>query len=56
MAKFAGGVISRNADFNWPQRSCDLRPLDFFIWGYVKDNVYTNGSIVIEQLKDQNRN
>ena len=34
--KFPGRVISRNGDYNWPPRSCDLTPLDFFHWGYVK--------------------
>ena len=24
----------------WPPRSPDLRPCDFFLWGYVKDNAY----------------
>ena len=24
----------------WPPRSPDLTPLDFFLWGYVKDKVY----------------
>ncbi|XP_075150474.1 uncharacterized protein LOC142224574 [Haematobia irritans] len=28
--KFNGLVISRNGDVNWPLRSCDLTPLDFF--------------------------
>ena len=40
--KFPGRVISRNGDYNWPPRSCDLTPLDFFIWGYVKDKVYAD--------------
>jgi hypothetical protein len=25
---------------NWPLRSPDLTPCDFFLWGYVKDVVY----------------
>ena len=29
--KFPGRVISRNGDYNWPPRSCDLTPLDFFL-------------------------
>ena len=31
--KFPGRVISRNGDYNWPPRSCDSTPLDFFLWG-----------------------
>ena len=40
--KFPGRVIFRNGDYNWPPRSCDLTPLDFFHWGYVKDKVYAD--------------
>ena len=25
----------------WPPRSPDLNPLDFFLWGYLKSIVYT---------------
>lgn len=28
--RFPGHVISRGGDINWPSRSCDLTPLDFF--------------------------
>ena len=38
--KFLDQVIYRNGDYNWSPRSCDLTPLDFFLWGYVKDKVY----------------
>ena len=31
--KFNGRVISRGGDVNWPTRSCDLTPLDFFYLG-----------------------
>lgn len=40
--KFDGFVISRRGDINWPPRSCDLTPLDFFLWGYVKSLVYAD--------------
>jgi len=40
--KFPGRVISRNGDQNWPRRSCDLTPYDFFLWGFVKSRVYAN--------------
>ncbi|KYM80299.1 hypothetical protein ALC53_09393 [Atta colombica] len=35
-------IISRNADVNWPPCSCDLTPLDYFLWGTVKDECYAN--------------
>ena len=33
---FPGRVLSRFGDQNWPPRSCDLTPLDFFLRGYSK--------------------
>ena len=36
---FPGRVLSRFGDQNWPLRSCDLTPLDFFLWGYLKSQV-----------------
>ncbi|CAH2237439.1 jg3568 [Pararge aegeria aegeria] len=35
-------IISRNGPVNWSPRSCDLTPLDYFLWGYVKSLVYAN--------------
>ena len=34
-AAFGEQFISRSGPVNWPPRSCDLTPLDFFLWGYV---------------------
>ncbi|GFW83184.1 uncharacterized protein TNCV_3237311 [Trichonephila clavipes] len=36
---FGARVISRFGPVNWPPRSCDLTPLDYFLWGYVKSLV-----------------
>jgi len=44
-------VTSRGGDMNWSPRSCDLTPLDFFLWGYLKSQVYTNKSQTIDALK-----
>jgi len=49
--KFPGRVISRFGDVNWPPRSCDLTPLDFFLWGYAKDRVYANNPQTLDALK-----
>lgn len=38
--KFPNGWIGRGAPIAWPPRSPDLTPLDFFLWGYVKNIVY----------------
>lgn len=53
--KFEGRIISRFGDVSWPSRSCDLSPLDFFLWGYVKDKVYTDNPQTLEHLKDNIR-
>lgn len=39
---FNGRVIGRFVEFAWPARSPDLNPLDFFLWGYLKQKVYLN--------------
>ena len=39
-------------DVNWPPRSCDLTPLDFFLSGHVKGKVYADNPQTIPQLKD----
>lgn len=49
--KFEGFVISRGGDINWPPRSCDLTPLDYFLWGYVKSLVYADKPQTIAALK-----
>ena len=35
-------IIRRNSDVNWPPRSCDLTPLDCFLWRAVKDMCCAN--------------
>ena len=32
--------IGRRLRFEWPARSPDLSPMDFFLWGVLKDMVY----------------
>ena len=46
---------SRNGDYNWPLRSCDSTPLDFFLWGYVKDKIYADALQLIQELKEKIR-
>ncbi|GFY27555.1 putative LOC100569746 [Trichonephila clavipes] len=33
---FGDRLNSRFGPVNWPPRSFDLTPLDYFLWGYVK--------------------
>ena len=44
---FAGGIM------RWPPRSCDLTPLNFFLWGYLKSKVYANKPTTIQELKNE---
>ncbi|GFV99159.1 transposable element Tc3 transposase [Trichonephila clavipes] len=39
---FGDRLISRFGPVNWPPRSCDLTPLDYFLWGYIKSLVYAD--------------
>ncbi|GFY34985.1 transposase [Trichonephila clavipes] len=40
---------------NWPPRSCDLTPLDYFLWGYVKSLVYADKPQTLDHLEDNIR-
>ena len=50
--KFGERVISRNGPVEWLPRSCDLTPLDFFLWGHIKSLVYANKPATLDDLKD----
>ena len=50
-SKFGDKLISRNGPVNWPPRSCDLTPLDYFLWGYVKSLVYADKPATIDALE-----
>ncbi|GFX90965.1 transposable element Tc3 transposase [Trichonephila clavipes] len=48
-------LISHFGPVNWPPRSCDLTPLDYFLWGYVKSLVYADKSLTLDHLEDNIR-
>lgn len=48
---FPGRVMSNRGDIDWPPRSPDLTAPDFFLWGYLKDRVYTHRPTTIQELK-----
>ncbi|GFW45502.1 uncharacterized protein TNCV_3244421 [Trichonephila clavipes] len=52
---FGDRLISRFGPVNWPPRSCDLPPLDYFLWGYVKSLVYANKPQTLDYLEDNIR-
>ncbi|GFS83218.1 uncharacterized protein TNCV_599821 [Trichonephila clavipes] len=52
---FGDRLISRFGPVNWPPRSCDLTPLDYFLWGYVKSLVYAYNPQTLDHLEDNFR-
>ncbi|GFW76224.1 putative DD41D transposase [Trichonephila clavipes] len=48
-------LISNFGPVNWPPRSCDLTPLDYFLWGYVKSLVYAEKPQTPDHLEDNIR-
>ncbi|GFY10612.1 putative DD41D transposase [Trichonephila clavipes] len=48
-------LISRFGPVNWPPRSCDLTPLVYFLWGYVKSLVYADKPQTLDHLEDNIR-
>ncbi|GFW31844.1 putative transposable element [Trichonephila clavipes] len=52
---FGDRLISRFGPVNWLPRSCDLTPLDYFLWGYVKSLVYADKPQTLDHLEDNIR-
>ena len=48
---FEDRITNRRADIVWPPRSCDLTPLEYYLWGAVKDKCYADKSETIDTLK-----
>jgi len=49
---FPGHVISLRGDIGWLPRSPDFTPCHFFLWGYLKANVYERRPVTLEPLKE----
>ena len=52
---FGDRFISRRADVVWPPQRWDLTPLDYYLWGAVKDKCYADKPETIDALKDSIR-
>ncbi|GFT83456.1 transposable element Tc3 transposase [Trichonephila clavipes] len=48
---FDDRLISRFGLVNWPSKSYDLKPLDYFLWGYVKSLVYADKPQTLDHLE-----
>jgi hypothetical protein len=45
---FGGHIISQNL---WPPRSPGLLPPDFYLWRFLKENVYKKNLHTLKELK-----
>lgn len=50
---FGNQWIGRFGPQRWPPRSPDLTPLDFFLWGLIKEEVYATEVTTIEDLQNR---
>ncbi|XP_050307511.1 uncharacterized protein LOC126744196 [Anthonomus grandis grandis] len=50
---FPGRVIGRRGTIEWPPRSPDMSPLDYFLWGYFKNKVYATKPANLEDLRQR---
>ena len=53
--EYCPDFMSRRADVVWPPRSCNLTPLDYYLWGVVKDKYYADKPETIDALKENIR-
>ena len=49
---FPGRLISLRGDISWPARSPDLTSCDYFLWGYLKAEVFKHRPRTPQALKD----
>ena len=47
-----GYALKYGCGFDWPTFSPDINPCDYFLWGYLKDQVYKPQFQTIADLKD----
>ena len=45
--------LERGRPIPWPPRSLDLSPLNFFLWGYIKNIVYAENIGNIQHLQER---
>lgn len=45
--------IDRRGPIEWPARSPDLTPLDYFLWGYLKSKVYVTKPQNLDDLRQR---
>ncbi|GBN94848.1 hypothetical protein AVEN_4932-1 [Araneus ventricosus] len=50
---FQQPVIGYGGCVEWPPRSPDLNPLDYFLWGYIKQRVYATPPPTLQELRNR---
>ena len=44
-------LVALGTEVEWPPRSPDLTPMDFFLWGYIKGKVFLTPPENIQELR-----
>lgn len=52
---FPGRWLGRRGPHEWPARSPDLTPCDFFLWGWAKEEVYRTRPSNLDELEERIR-
>ena len=52
---FPRRLISLRGDVEWPARSPDLSPCDFFLWEYLKEMIFKRQPQSLEDLTERIR-
>lgn len=52
-SEFGDKWIGRGGPVNWPARSPDLTPLDFYLWAELKRLVYTEEARSVNDLRQR---
>jgi len=50
---FGDRIIGVGHDVEWPPRSPDLTPCDFFLWGHLKNEVYKTPPTDLQELRNR---
>ena len=50
---FGNRLVALGTNVEWPARSPDLTPLDFFVWGYLKSKIFKTPPGNIQILRER---
>jgi ribosomal protein S13 len=51
--RFPNRWMGRRGAIEWPARSPDLTPLDFFLWGHLKNKIYVDKPASLDDLRQK---